>query len=479
MVWKWASTLPYSFNYSSAVVLDNEIHILGGQLASSLYRLHYKYSNGSWTKVSTLPYDFYYGSAVILDNEIHILGSGHSGDYRKHYKYSNGLWTEVSALPYDFDQGSAVVLNGEIHILGGYFGRTNHFKYSNGSWTEVSTLDYDFYMSSAVVLNDEIHILGSYSSGYYRKHYKYSGGLWTEVSTLPYNFYQGSAVVLDNEIHILGGDYEQHYKYSDGLWRLSVSLPYEFHNGSAVVLNDEINILGGTITAYNSSHYKSERSLNKIVYGNETLIDLTSDTVADNKLARGYTAHEKDGSRITGTADILTCAKKVVICRNNRTYAKALEKGLLNLNDTIVYLSYSGANVLLTAGSSSITISSPGANYVATFYISSVHYINSNQAIITYRYETNASGLLSRFFIRLITLKSNGTLAQSSQINGSAAPTATVNMEGYIIPMFEAKTSWMLIYTATTISTGATAIYVSRMYAALASGTLTIPSSST
>lgn len=40
---------------------------------------------------------------------------------------------------------------------------------------------------------------------------------------------------------------------------------------------------------------------NKIIYGGQTLIDLTSDTVTADKLAEGVTAHDKSGATITGT----------------------------------------------------------------------------------------------------------------------------------------------------------------------------------
>lgn len=42
---------------------------------------------------------------------------------------------------------------------------------------------------------------------------------------------------------------------------------------------------------------------NKIIYGGQTLIDLTGDTVAADKLLEGYTAHDKSGATITGTCD--------------------------------------------------------------------------------------------------------------------------------------------------------------------------------
>lgn len=41
----------------------------------------------------------------------------------------------------------------------------------------------------------------------------------------------------------------------------------------------------------------------KIVFGNQTLIDLTSDTVAADKLLKNYTAHGRDGELITGTCE--------------------------------------------------------------------------------------------------------------------------------------------------------------------------------
>lgn len=40
---------------------------------------------------------------------------------------------------------------------------------------------------------------------------------------------------------------------------------------------------------------------NKIIYGGQTLIDLTADTVTADKLAEGITAHDKSGAVITGT----------------------------------------------------------------------------------------------------------------------------------------------------------------------------------
>ncbi len=41
-------------------------------------------------------------------------------------------------------------------------------------------------------------------------------------------------------------------------------------------------------------------SVNKVVYGKKTLIDLTEDTVTEENLLKGCTAHRADGTIITG-----------------------------------------------------------------------------------------------------------------------------------------------------------------------------------
>ncbi len=44
----------------------------------------------------------------------------------------------------------------------------------------------------------------------------------------------------------------------------------------------------------------------KVVYYGETLIDLTSDTVAADKMVSGITAHDKSGAQVTGTLQVRT-----------------------------------------------------------------------------------------------------------------------------------------------------------------------------
>ena len=315
--WGNVTTLPYIFSNGAAVVVNDEIHIIGG---TSSDNKHYKCSNGVWSSVSIMPsYGFYYRPAVVLPDavrgyDIYYLGS--EMYQNKSYSYWTGGtgWSEdTKNLPYAFKNGGAVVLDGEIHILGGYdsSNRSSHYKRnkSTGSWSSVSTLPYSFYQGSAVVLNNEIHILGGTGTNLSQYHYKYSNGSWVEVSTLPYNFYRGAAVVLNNEIHILGGysNSTNHYKYSNGSWVEVSTLPFSFYSGSAVVLDDEIHILGSSNTDGSTKHCKYHQNpINKVIYGDDTLLDLTSDTVVRSALLSGYVAHNSSGVPIFGDINLFS-----------------------------------------------------------------------------------------------------------------------------------------------------------------------------
>ena len=105
------------------------------QLDTALANRVYVYAlndtvSDDYVSALTLPYNFVYGGAVVLNNEIHLLG-GFDGNFTKHYKWNGTTWTSVSTLPYDFYLGGAVVLNNEIHMLGGAGNKINHYKFGH------------------------------------------------------------------------------------------------------------------------------------------------------------------------------------------------------------------------------------------------------------------------------------------------------------------------------------------------------------
>lgn len=82
--------------------------------------------------------------------------------------------------------------------------------------------------------------------------------------------------------------------------------------------------------------------VSKVVYGGETLVDMTGDTVTPETLAEGVTAHSANGELITGvapttavlyTAQTLTAAQKEQ-ARQNMGVDEALEASLQEAKDS-------------------------------------------------------------------------------------------------------------------------------------------------
>lgn len=53
--------------------------------------------------------------------------------------------------------------------------------------------------------------------------------------------------------------------------------------------------------------------INKVIYGNNTLIDLTADTVSAAKMYKGTVAHDKSGASITGTAEVTVVGERLIM----------------------------------------------------------------------------------------------------------------------------------------------------------------------
>lgn len=75
-------------------------------------------------------------------------------------------------------------------------------------------------------------------------------------------------------------------------------------------------------------------AINKVTLGENTLIDLSGDTVSADKLAEGYTAHDKTGNPITGT---MTASGISINGRTETRYAH----GNISAGDFVSSLPYS------------------------------------------------------------------------------------------------------------------------------------------
>ena len=90
-------------------------------------------------------------------------------------------------------------------------------------------------------------------------------------------------------------------------------------------------------------------AVSKVIYGGETLVDLTSDTVTANDLAEGVTATAADGTQITGLLPKVEIDTALSTTSTNPVQNKVIATALAGKQATGNYVTYT-ANANITAG---------------------------------------------------------------------------------------------------------------------------------
>lgn len=100
-----------------------------------------------------------------------------------------------------------------------------------------------------------------------------------------------------------------------------------------------------------------DKVINKVIYGGQTLIDLTSDTVAANKVLAGYTFHAPDGTVKQGTCsfdvDSSTATATQAEVLATKTFGKSgsvLTGTMPNIGSQIAYISTKAQEITLSQG---------------------------------------------------------------------------------------------------------------------------------
>lgn len=113
-------------------------------------------------------------------------------------------------------------------------------------------------------------------------------------------------------------------------------------------------------------------AINKINYGNETLIDLTEDTVTADTLAEGVTAHNAQGERITGvksanivTADVVYDNEVYSLSNISHTFGEIYTESFTNGKQVTLCVCYGDSKTYVPL----VQISSSTALFGATVII--------------------------------------------------------------------------------------------------------------
>lgn len=108
----------------------------------------------------------------------------------------------------------------------------------------------------------------------------------------------------------------------------------------------------------------------KVVIGDETIVDLTQDTVTAGKMLAGFTAHDKAGNQVTGSIQILA-GQTITPTRNAQTIAT---NGKYLSGDIVIsgipasyYTAEEALNLLFPVGSIYMSTSSTAPTFGGTW----------------------------------------------------------------------------------------------------------------
>lgn len=173
-------------------------------------------------------------------------------------------------------------------------------------------------------------------------------------------------------------------------------------------------------------------AVNKIIYGGNTLIDLTSDTVDSEHLAKGYTAHGKDGSIITGTMESgggpeqgpFTGTNIELVAEYNETFTLADTSFVKNSSSSTSATSIK-ATVSNRYTSNSIAFGDKDVIIIQTVYVVPIHSASTQKAMQKHY---------------AIQYSSFATKGKSSSANATAR--RAMHMSTYLIDYYTSATAW-------------------------------------
>ena len=186
---------------------------------------------------------------------------------------------------------------------------------------------------------------------------------------------------------------------------------------------------------------------NKVIYGGNTLIDLSNDTVTASDLKQGVIAHDKAGNSITGTLTVPEQQEKTVddllLVYGRQTIVpdsgKTLSKAIINKPDTLI-----AENV-----KKDVTIAGVVGTLEPTLQEKTVPPSTSSQTVTP---DTGYDGL-SQVTVEAIPTATQATPSISVNSSGLITASATQS-EGYVSSGTKSATKQLRTKSAATITPG-------------------------
>jgi len=219
----WTTLAPYPLSVwrASMEALNGKIYAMGGYESLNPFPFSptdkaYSYDPGTnvWTTIQDMLVTRGSASSVVLDGNIHLMGGANNDALDSHHKYDPGTnsWSTVATLIQKRSGLTAAVLNGKIYATGGYFlsggvvslSSAEVYDPGTNSWSSISSMPFTKLGTSSGVIQNKMYVFGNENSTDVLE-YNPSTDIWTELVAMPENVNFAGAATFNDLIYVIGG----------------------------------------------------------------------------------------------------------------------------------------------------------------------------------------------------------------------------------------------------------------------------------
>lgn len=220
-------------------------------------------SQSAWDTLPSVPEDLVFTTATVLNGQIHLIGGGASGGATaKHYVYDtlSMQWDTLAPAPYKAQMPAAAVAKGKIHYFGGGFPNSGsplpwHYIYDpdSNAWDSSTNLSWPRAIHYGATINDEAHVFAGQGNAYTFERFDDSSQAWVALQVLPDPYFMyGAHAVQNNKLYRFGGggytspvDSAHVYDPASNTWASLPKLNNGLHGTAGGVIGERIYIVGG------------------------------------------------------------------------------------------------------------------------------------------------------------------------------------------------------------------------------------------
>ena len=220
-VWTTLTPYPLSVWRASLVALDGKIYAMGGYQALNPFPFDpsnkaFVYDPGanSWSPIADMINPRGSSASVILNGNIHLLGGANTDALDSHHFYDPGTdsWSSISSLNQKRSGLTAVTINSKIYAVGGYFlsggvvSLSSAEVYDPGTnlWSDISNMPFTKLGITSEVVQNKMYVFGN-ENGTAVLEYDPVSDVWTEWVNMPENVNFSGAATVEGLIYVLGG----------------------------------------------------------------------------------------------------------------------------------------------------------------------------------------------------------------------------------------------------------------------------------